>query len=108
MSTSAQSGKLLGGSAFSGLLGAARFSNGEVIFTPDQPKFWLCQHPCDEGIVLGDPLGQVLASIDFRIDRATKPRAHRLKRSKNINIGQSVADQHQVNVARRRILPLGD
>jgi hypothetical protein len=61
-----------GDSAFSGLPGPLRLSNGEVIFPTKLPQLRLGQDARGEGIVLGEALGQLLLGQDGQIHRPAK------------------------------------
>src|SRR5688500_10230633 len=92
-----------GGSRLSGPPGPARRSSGEDIVAPDQPQLWLLQYAGDECIALIPPFAQLLAAIDRRIYRSAKLLLDGLQRLVQVGVCDVVADDHYIDVARRRV-----
>lgn len=61
-----------GGSTFRGFPGPLRFSSGEVIGGSQDPDLRLFQYPCQKGLVICQPLGEILAGQDGWVDRSAK------------------------------------
>src|SRR5712691_120364 len=91
------------GSAASGWPGPASLSSREAMFGSDDPELWKIEDLCQERVSRLQPFLELGAGVNRRVNLAADRLACRFQRRIDISVRQSIADDHQVNVAVCRV-----
>src|SRR6185437_16492777 len=96
-----------GGSFASGFPTATRFSSAEIIRGAEEPDLRLLNHADRERVALLQAFRPFASCVHGGIDRAAEVARRVLERRKRVRISEGIADDHDVDVAQRRVASLG-